>query len=267
LPRLLCRRNADGSERAGSAVAALAGKYLKKSVLELGGSDPFLVLEDADIEKAVEVGLFSRLANAGQSCIGAKRWLLAETIADDFLHLLTQKIQAYKLADPLLPDTKMAVMARPDLADTLARQVELSCKMGAQLLVGGERENNYFAPTILTEVTTGMPAFDQELFGPVIAVKTFKTEVEGLQLANMTGLGLGASIWTQDREKAMRYAREMQAGTVALNALVRSDAKMPFGGTKKSGYGANFLSWECENLRISKLFTGISAFFLVLYAS
>ncbi len=226
-----------GSEYAGSQVAAVAGKYIKKSVLELGGSDPLIVFEDADLEKAAKVASQSRMQNAGQSCIASKRFIVMEKVKENFLHYLQRNVSALTQGNPLDEKNTTGPMARIDLAEKLESQMKATLKSGAQVVAGGERDGCNFAPAILTGVSSGMTAFKEETFGPLAAVVTVKSEKEAIELANDSRYGLGASIWTRDLDKAAILARDLEAGAVFVNSLVRSDARWPFGGIKKSGYG------------------------------
>ncbi|HET7361056.1 MAG TPA: NAD-dependent succinate-semialdehyde dehydrogenase, partial [Salinimicrobium sp.] len=226
-----------GSEPAGSAVAAAAAKEIKKSVLELGGSNALVIFEDAQLDEAVKVCVKARFQNTGQSCIAGKRLLLHEKIADTFLDKFKQETAKLKSGDPMDEDTFIGVLARKDLAETLEKQVEKSVGQGAKILLGGNRKNAYFEPTILTEVTKEMPVFKEETFGPVIGATTFKTDEEAIDLVNSTKFGLGVSIFTQDVEKATNMVPKFEDGAVFVNALVKSDPRLPFGGTKKSGFG------------------------------
>lgn len=230
-----------GSAATGAKVAEIAGRHLKKTVLELGGSDPFIVLDDASLRDAARVAVQSRMLNAGQSCIAAKRFIVTESIANDFLRLMTQEIQALRMGNPNDPNTQIGPLARPDLVLNLERQVRESIHLGAQIVVGGSRpiatQGNYYYPTLLTNCKRGMPVFDEETFGPVAAVAIVKNANDAIALANDTPYGLGAAIWTSDPERAMRLAQQIQSGFVAINTLVKSDPRLPFGGIKQSGYG------------------------------
>ena len=229
-----------GSSRAGKVVAAQAGAALKKCVLELGGSDPCLVLEDADPVQAVDAVLASRLNNAGQSCIAAKRILVVPAIRDAFLQALWSRLEAWKMGDPMRSDVKIGPLAREDLRTTLHRQVEASVRLGAELLRGGimpEGPGFYYPVTVLGNVQKGMPAYEEELFGPVISLLTVKNETEALAIANDTSYGLAASIFTQNRHRGEKIAQNIQSGTVFINDFVRSDPRLPFGGIRQSGFG------------------------------
>ncbi len=229
-----------GSERAGASVAELAGKHIKKCVLELGGSDPFIVLDDADLEKAAEVGVQARMQNNGQSCIAAKRFMIHSKVADRFIQLLKDNIGKLKIGDANDLHTDLSALARADLMEGLAKQVEQSIELGAKVLLDGgsmNRTGNYFHPVILTNLKPGMPAHDEELFGPVISLFIVKTDQEAIELANNTVYGLGAAIWTQNIERAERMAQQIESGMVFINDFVKSDPRMPFGGVKRSGYG------------------------------
>lgn len=226
-----------GSEHAGISVATQAGKNIKKTVLELGGSNAFVVLADADLEQAATVGVTARMQNAGQSCIAAKRFIVIESVAAQFLALFKEKMSPLRTGDPLESTTQMGPLARVDLAEKLEDQVNRSVAQGARLIVGGQRTDAHYTPTILTDVKPGMPAFDEELFGPVAAFTVAKDEDEALALANQTSFGLGASVFTSDSSRARRFIDEIEDGAVFVNALVKSDPRLPFGGTKRSGYG------------------------------
>lgn len=229
-----------GSEAAGRAVAKLAGEHLKKSVLELGGSDPYLILADADLEQAATVCAKGRLLNNGQSCIGAKRFIIVEQVYEEFLQLFTEKMEAAVMGDPMEDGVDLGPMAREDLRDDLHEQVTKSLEKGAKCILGGKvpsRKGAYYPATILTEVAPGQPAYDEELFGPVASVIKVKDEPEAIQVANDSPFGLGAAIFTRDADAAERIAREIESGSVFINAMVKSDPRLPFGGIKNSGYG------------------------------
>jgi len=229
-----------GSDHAGSQVAEHAGRELKKTVLELGGSDPFIVLADADVDAAARTAADARLVNSGQSCIAAKRFIVVEPVAERFVARFTAELRARRMGDPLSRDTEVGPQARHDLRDALHRQVEESRKRGATLLLGGEippGPGAFYPPTLLAAVDKGMPGFDEEAFGPVAAVIRAKDEADAVRLANDSVFGLGASVWTRDRKQAERVAGELEAGAVFVNALVKSDPRLPFGGVKRSGYG------------------------------
>ncbi|WP_298733771.1 NAD-dependent succinate-semialdehyde dehydrogenase [uncultured Chitinophaga sp.] len=231
-----------GSTPAGMSVAQLAGKYIKKTVLELGGSDPFIVLKDADLEKAASIAVKARMQNAGQSCIAAKRWIVEKDIAAAFTDKVSSLLQQMKQGDPLAEDTQMGPMARPDLAEELAGQLAKSLQQGAQLLTGGTHDACNFAPTLLSGVTPDMTAFEEETFGPLAAIITAENEQQAIALANQTPFGLGAALWTSDIEKATRLATQIESGNVFINDMVHSDARLPFGGVKQSGYGRELSS-------------------------
>lgn len=229
-----------GSEPAGRQVAATAGAVLKKSVLELGGSDAFVVLEDADLDLAVEQATTSRYLNGGQSCIAAKRFIVAESIADSFVERFRAAVEKLQPGDPLEEGTSLPPMARTDLRDELHRQVEESVAAGATVVTGGqplERDGAYYAATILDHVKPGQRAYSEELFGPVAIVIRAKDEAEALSIANDSDFGLGSSVWSGDQARGERLAREIEAGCSFVNGMVKSDPRLPFGGIKNSGYG------------------------------
>ncbi len=229
-----------GSEQAGIKVGEQAGHNLKKSVLELGGSDPFIVLEDADLEKAAKTAADARLVNSGQSCIAAKRFIVVEKVADRFLDQFTDAMKSRSVGDPLDRTVTVGPQARVDLRDSLHSQVEASIQKGADLVLGGVVPNAkgaFYPATVLAGVAPGMAAFDEETFGPVAAVIRARDEDDAIRLANASPLGLGASLWTEDRIRGERLARDIEAGAVFVNGMVKSDPRLPFGGIKRSGYG------------------------------
>ncbi|MFY0254487.1 NAD-dependent succinate-semialdehyde dehydrogenase [Chitinophaga sp. 30R24] len=226
-----------GSTPAGKNVAALAGKYIKKTVLELGGSDPFIVLKDADVEAAAKTAVIGRMQNAGQSCIAAKRWIVEKEIVPTFTTAVRNILLGLKQGDPTLEETTMGPMARLDLAEELNKQLQSSIQQGARLELGGIHEGCNFAPTLLTGVTSDMTAFKEETFGPLAVIVEAQNEDDAIALANETPFGLGAALWTSDLDKAALLATKIESGNVFINAMVRSDARLPFGGVKESGYG------------------------------
>jgi succinate-semialdehyde dehydrogenase/glutarate-semialdehyde dehydrogenase len=229
-----------GSEHAGSKVAATCGRLLKKTVLELGGSDAFIVLADADIEKCVETAVTARMINAGQSCIAAKRFIVAKEVYDDFVARAIRKMESLKTGDPATDDIDYGPLARADLMEALQEQIGKSVSMGAKLRMGGhplKRKGFYFAPALVTDVTAGMPLFDEETFGPVMAVIKAESEEHAIQHANNSQYGLGGSLWSRDTQKAQQLARQIESGGVFINGMTKSDPRLPFGGIKNSGYG------------------------------
>ena len=230
-----------GSAPAGRSVAKLAGERLKKSVLELGGSDPYLILEDADLEQAVEGCVTSRLINSGQSCIAAKRFIVVDAVREDFQFRFVMRMQRAVMGNPLVPGTDLGPLARFDLREALHAQVEASVAKGARLLLGGklpEGPGAFYPPTVLTDVAKGMAAYREELFGPVAAIIPVRNEKAAIKVANDSVFGLGAAVFTRDTARGERIARdELQAGSCFVNALVRSDPRLPFGGIGESGYG------------------------------
>src|SRR3569623_1543427 len=229
-----------GSESAGRKVAAAAGAHLKKSVLELGGSDPFIVLEDCDLELSVDTAVHSRFQNAGQSCIAAKRFIAVDRIADEFIARFKAAVERLTPGDPMHEETTLAPMARGDLRDDLLKQVVTSIARGAVAVCGCapvQREGFYYAASILDRVSPGMPAFDEELFGPVAAVIRARDEDEAVRIANASRYGLGSSVWTRNAARGERIARRIQSGSCFVNGMMRSDPRLPFGGIKASGYG------------------------------
>ena len=232
-----------GSERAGSSVAAIAGRELKTSVLELGGSDPFVVLEDADIEQAAAGAVASRFTNAGQACINAKRLIVVEPVADAFEQAVIEKTAALRVGDPTDPSTQIGPLAQPRFAEALRAQVEESVAAGARQHTGGFREGSWVDPIVLTGVDRSMRVFREETFGPVAAIARVPDEAAAVELANDTDYGLGASVWTADHDRGRAVASRIDAGMVFVNAVVVSDARLPFGGMKRSGYGRELGPW------------------------
>ena len=226
-----------GSERAGSAVAAIAGKYIKKTLLELGGNNAFIVWEDAHIDTAVNTAVTARMLNCGQSCIAAKRFILLEGIYDEFVTKFTRALKELRSGDPLDEMTAIGPLARKDLADQLNLQVRESVGQGAELLLGGNQKGCYHEPTVLGDVKPGMAAFDQETFGPLAAMVKAKDIAHAFDLAEKSKFGLGVTVCTQNISKAVAHAGEVSDGAFFVNELVKSDPRLPFGGTKKSGYG------------------------------
>ncbi|PTM04582.1 MAG: succinate-semialdehyde dehydrogenase [Bacteroidetes bacterium] len=226
-----------GSTRAGSAVAERAGKALKRQVLELGGSNAFIIMADADLQKAAQLAAQARLLNAGQSCIAAKRFIVHMDVYEDFLHALKAEFEHYKIGDPMAEGTKIGPLARPDLCDNLERQFTASMEMGARLITGGVRDGNFFTPTILADVNPEMPVFKEEVFGPLAAVMSFKSTEEAIKLSNDSNYGLGCSLIGRDSEALLKLVPQLKEGAVFINELVKSDPRLPFGGIKNSGYG------------------------------
>lgn len=228
-----------GSERAGRTVASQAGAALKKAVLELGGSDPFLVLADANISNVAKAAAAARCINSGQSCIAAKRFIVEESIADEFEAAFAMEMAEMKIGDPTRRDTQIGPLARRDLEIALTDQVARSVASGARVVIGGHHRDTgfYYPPAVLADVTPGMAVFDEETFGPVAAIVRAADEHELIRLANATRYGLGASIWSTDLDRAQRLAARIDAGNVFINGPVKSDPRLPFGGIKASGYG------------------------------
>jgi succinate-semialdehyde dehydrogenase/glutarate-semialdehyde dehydrogenase len=236
-----------GSVPAGKAVAKTAGSVLKKTVMELGGSDPYVILDDADLEMAADTCVTARLINGGQSCIAAKRFIVVEKIYDEFEKLFVEKMKSKKMGDPFDESNYIGPQASVPLRDELHQQVEKSINLGAKLLLGGkipEKDGAWYPPTILSNIKKGMPAYDEELFGPVASLIKVKDEAEAIQIANDTIFGLGAAVFTIDVERGERIAKEkIQAGCCFVNAFVKSDPRLPFGGIKESGYGRELSSF------------------------
>ncbi|HAD98325.1 MAG TPA: succinate-semialdehyde dehydrogenase [Cryomorphaceae bacterium] len=226
-----------GSEKAGSAVAEVCGREIKTTVLELGGSNAFVIFEDADLEKAAALAVKARMINNAQSCIAAKRFIVAAKGEEEFTRLFINKLKELKEGDPMDEETQVGPLARVDLAEKLEEQLQKSIDQGAQLLYGGKRKDAHFQPTVINKVQPGMPAFDEELFGPVAPIITAQSDEEAIQLLNQTSFGLGATLVTSDIAKAEKLSKDIEDGAVFINELVKSDPRLPFGGTKRSGYG------------------------------
>ncbi|MGM0592884.1 MAG: aldehyde dehydrogenase family protein, partial [Halobacteriota archaeon] len=229
-----------GSEPAGRAVAEAAGRNLKKTVLELGGSDPFVVLGDAPLDETASTAAWARLQNSGQSCIAAKRFVVVEDIYDEFVDRFVDEMDSYAVGNPIDDDVDVGPQARKDLRDTLHEQVRGTLDAGAEAVLGGEipdGEGAFYPPTVLTDVPLDAPAATEETFGPVAAVFEVTDEAEAIRLANDSEFGLGASVWTADLERGERVARRLEAGCCFVNEMVKSDPRLPFGGIKNSGYG------------------------------
>jgi succinate-semialdehyde dehydrogenase/glutarate-semialdehyde dehydrogenase len=238
-----------GSEPAGASLAAAAGKQIKRVVLELGGSDPFIVMPSADLEAAVATAVTARMINSGQSCIAAKRFIIADAIADEFTHKLIERYKALKIGDPMHPDTDIGPLATPDILQDLDQQVKTSIDQGATLLIGGEpmrgsptlseanRSGNFYPPTVLSDIPKGSLAEYDEFFGPVALLFRVPDISAAIARANDSPFGLGSSAWTQDDEERDRFIGELESGSVFINGMVKSDPRLPFGGIKRSGFG------------------------------
>lgn len=235
-----------GSEEAGVAVASASGSVLKKNVLELGGSDAFIVLEDADLDEAAKTAVRARFQNTGQSCIAAKRFIVVESVADAFVQKFVEAASKLQIGDPLDRQTQIGPMARRDLRESLEQQLEASVKMGAKIALGGKRlegKGYFFAPTIVTDVTPEMSLFREETFGPVAAVIRARDAEHAVELANDSIFGLGGNLWTRDIERGRTLARQLESGGVFINGMTASDPRLPFGGVKHSGYGRELSSF------------------------
>jgi succinate-semialdehyde dehydrogenase/glutarate-semialdehyde dehydrogenase len=229
-----------GSERAGSAVASAAGRELKKSVLELGGSDPFIVMPGAKLEDAVSTGVKARMVNSGQSCIAAKRFIIADSIYEKYVAQFVEKMKALKSGDPMAETTEMAPLSSENILRGVDEQVQESVAAGAKILCGGKRAAGagyFYEPTVLTEIPKNAPAYREEVFGPVALFFRVKDREEAVAVANDSSFGLGASVWTNDAAEQEFFSRELESGMVFVNAMVASDPRVPFGGVKRSGYG------------------------------
>jgi succinate-semialdehyde dehydrogenase/glutarate-semialdehyde dehydrogenase len=244
-----------GSEPAGGQVAAQAGRLIKKTVLELGGSDPFIVMPSADLDRAVKTAVDARMINNGQSCIAAKRFIVDDAIADEFERRFVAETEALRVGDPMDEATQLGPLATASIVEDLDRQVRRSVEMGARLLTGGkrlDRPGNYYAPTVLADLPPGSPAQCEELFGPVAALFRAHGAADAVRIANDTEFGLGASAWTQDPAEQRLFIDELEAGLVFVNGMVASDARLPFGGAKRSGYGRELGAYgirEFQNIK------------------
>jgi succinate-semialdehyde dehydrogenase/glutarate-semialdehyde dehydrogenase len=229
-----------GSEKAGAAVAATAGKNIKPSVLELGGNDAFIILEDADLDHVVKMAIKGRMVNTGQSCVAAKRFIVVEPLADNFISQFKSQMEAMKMGDPMDESTDVGPLSTEGAAVDLAEKVQATINAGAKVVLGGgrpDRDGAYFNPTILTGITPDMPSYDQELFGPVASIYVVKDESAAIELANDSSYGLGGSVYTQDVQRGRKVAEQIDTGMVFINQPTNSQAELPFGGTKNSGYG------------------------------
>ncbi len=235
-----------GSEQAGSIVAATAGAAIKKTILELGGSDPFIVLDDADIKKAAQMATSSRLIVTGQSCIAAKRFIVNQKVANEFLKEFKKLFEEKKVGDPLSPQTDVGALSSKQILKTIEKQVGDSVKFGAKIITGGKklpRKGYFYLPTILINVTKNMPVYHEETFGPVAVVFIVKDDSEAIKIANDTKYGLGASVWTKSKKRSKQFIEELESGSVFINSIVKSDPRLPFGGIKMSGYGRELSSY------------------------
>ena len=226
-----------GSEKAGRKIAEIAGKNLKPSLLELGGNNACIILKDADLNKYMDTIVKARMQNSGQSCIAAKRFIVVEEIYDDFINRFKSKVENLKYGNPMEEDTTMSCLAREDLADILENQVKTSIDLGAEVLIGNERDGAYYQPTILTNVSSDMPVFKEETFGPVAAIIKVKSEDDAYKTASNSKFGLGTMVFTSNYEEATKRISDIEDGAFFINDMVKSDPRLPFGGTKISGYG------------------------------
>jgi succinate-semialdehyde dehydrogenase/glutarate-semialdehyde dehydrogenase/succinate-semialdehyde dehydrogenase len=244
------------SVAAGRVMAALAGQFGKKAVLELGGSDPLIVLDDADLTKAVQLGVTSRFSNNAQSCIAAKRFLIAESVFEEYSSRFVEAVKAIVVGDPMDPSTKFGPLARSDLRDTVHRQVKDAVAQGARVLTGGKfmpGAGYFYEPTVITGLRHDAPIVAEECFGPVAMLFPFGDDAEAVLLANATEYGLGAAVWSKDLDRARRIAGQIEAGAVFINDFVRSDPRAPFGGVKNSGFGRELGALGARELTNAKL--------------
>ena len=226
-----------GSDEAGSDVAMQAGREIKKTVLELGGSDPFIVLDDADVEKAAKTAVLARFFNTGQSCIAAKRFLVHEDVYDEFIHKIKEHMNNLTIGDPMLDDTKIGPLAKQEFVDDLNKIVKQSIEDGAKCILGGESHGCFFTPALLVDVTEDMSVFKEETFGPVLCIAKIKNADEAVKIANKSEYGLGGSLWTANINLAKKLTKQINTGAVFINDMTKSDPRLPFGGINKSGYG------------------------------
>jgi succinate-semialdehyde dehydrogenase/glutarate-semialdehyde dehydrogenase len=254
-----------GSTPAGSQVAQTAGKHIKKTVLELGGSDPFIVMPSADVVRAAEVAVRSRMLNNGQSCINAKRFIVHAAVADDFERRVVERVRALRVGDPMDPATDVGPLATASIAEEVEKQARESVARGARLLVGGrrlDRPGNFFAPGVLADIPKDAPAYREEVFGPVALLFRARDADQAIALANDSPFGLGASVWTTDDAEARRFADEIESGSVFVNAMVASDPRYPFGGVKQSGYGRELSAYglrefvNIKTIRVARAASG-----------
>lgn len=245
-----------GSEKAGASLAKTAGKNIKKSVLELGGSDPFIVLEDADIDRATDLAVYGRTINNGQSCVASKRFIVLEKVAEEFLNQFKTKMEALKLGDPMDKTTQLGPLSSEDALKTILKQVNKAVAQGAKIEVGGKKADltgNFMEPTIISNITPEMDLYKEELFGPVASFYVVKSEKEAITLANDTEFGLGGSVFSKDIERAKNIANQIDSGMVFINSPTKSSTAMPFGGTKRSGYGRELSALGIEEFVNKKL--------------
>lgn len=251
-----------GSNRAGAAVGSAAGRVSKKSVLELGGSDAFVVLDDADLDKAVAAAVKARFHNAGQSCVCAKRFIVSKSIAEEFTTRFVAGTKALIVGNPADAATQMGPLARPDLRDALDSQVRRSVEAGAMLLAGGKAVDgpgNFYEPTVMANLRPGMAAFDEETFGPLAAIAVAEDDVDAVRLANATPFGLSLSVWSASTERALKVAKGVTSGAAFINAITASDARVPFGGTRKSGYGRELAAAGIREFTNARTYWAVSA--------
>ena len=244
-----------GSDIAGSKVAKYCGQNIKKTVLELGGSDPFIVLEDADMKKCINGAITSRMINNGQSCIAAKRFIVNEKIHDQFLIELKNKVEKLVIGDPLNKQTQVGPLATESILNELDKQIQESVHMGASIILGGskiKKEGCFYYPTIISNISKDMPVYYQETFGPIFTIIKVKSNDEAIKIANDSKYGLGGSIWSKDEDKAFNIATQIQTGCIFINGFTRSDPQLPFGGIKKSGYGKELSKYGIREFVNSK---------------